>query len=152
MNEPASDLNQTSPDKAHSRLIILIILCLVLLLGKYSPKLTSITATILQRNTGHTSSLRVAADLNSISAALQTYEMHALALPTTKQGLHALTEKPTMLPIPKNHMRVMAIVPSDPWGEPYKYRFPAEKSLKRYDIYSTGPDRQENTRDDMGNW
>lgn len=40
----------------------------------------------------------------------------------------------------------------DPWGEPYLYRNPGTKNPHKFDVYSKGPDKQENTPDDVGNW
>jgi general secretion pathway protein G len=46
----------------------------------------------------------------------------------------------------------MEEVPKDPWGQPYKYRYPAVSSKKPYDVYSVGADGQDGTPDDIGNW
>jgi len=95
---------------------------------------------------------RVDSDLQAIALALQSYESRALRMPTTEQGLQALVEKPTIEPIPENYRAFMEEMPKDPWGQAYKYRFPAQKSKKPYDIYTAGPDGQEGTEDDIGNW
>ncbi len=39
----------------------------------------------------------------------------------------------------------------DPWGRPYQYRYPSIRSKRPYDIWSLGPD-QEDEHDDIGNW
>lgn len=95
---------------------------------------------------------RVSADMDKISLALQSYEGRALRVPTTEQGLEALVEKPTLEPIPENYRPYMEELPKDPWGQPYKYRFPAQKSKKSYDLWTVGPDGAEGTDDDIGNW
>ena len=95
---------------------------------------------------------RVDSDLQAIGLALQSYESRALRMPTTEQGLMALVEKPTLEPIPENYRAFMEELPKDPWGQPYKYRFPAQKSKKTYDIWTLGPDGQDGTDDDLGNW
>ncbi len=95
---------------------------------------------------------RVDSDLQAIGLALQSYESRALRMPTTEQGLMALVEKPTLEPIPENYRAFMEELPKDPWGQPYKYRFPAQKSKKTYDIWTVGPDGQDGTDDDLGNW
>jgi general secretion pathway protein G len=43
-------------------------------------------------------------------------------------------------------------VPTDPWGHPYVYRFPAVRSTNDYDLYSRGPDGVGESADDIGNW
>jgi general secretion pathway protein G len=95
---------------------------------------------------------RVDSDLAAINIALQSYESRALRMPTTEQGLNALVEKPTIEPIPERWRSFMEEVPKDPWGQPYKYRYPAVSSKKPYDVYSVGADGTEGTEDDIGNW
>jgi general secretion pathway protein G len=95
---------------------------------------------------------RVDSDLAAIGIALQSYESRALRMPTTEQGLIALVEKPTTEPIPERWRSFMEEVPKDPWGQPYKYRYPAVSSKKPYDVYSVGADGQDGTPDDIGNW
>ncbi|MCB1276091.1 type II secretion system major pseudopilin GspG [Prosthecobacter sp.] len=95
---------------------------------------------------------RVDSDLQAIGLALQSYESRALRMPTTEQGLHALVEKPTIEPIPENYRAFMEEMPKDPWGQEYKYRFPAQKSKKPYDVWTVGADGQDGTEDDIGNW
>lgn len=43
-------------------------------------------------------------------------------------------------------------VPKDPWGSPYIYNNPGTHNSSSYDLYSPGPDKQENTEDDIVNW
>lgn len=95
---------------------------------------------------------RVKGDIQTISTALDAYSYGAGRYPTTEQGILALTEKPTAAPVPDRWHRYMNEIPSDPWKQPYKYRYPAQKSKDPYDVYSVGKDGQENTADDIGNW
>ena len=91
-------------------------------------------------------------DLNAIATQLQLYEARCQRLPTQDQGLEALVSKPSKEPIPDRWMALMEELPKDPWGQPYKYRIPAQKSKKAYDVWSLGKDGQDGTADDMGNW
>lgn len=43
-------------------------------------------------------------------------------------------------------------LPKDPWGNPYVYRVPGSHNETGYDLFSTGPDGQEGTQDDVVNW
>ncbi|MDI1312718.1 type II secretion system major pseudopilin GspG [Prosthecobacter sp.] len=95
---------------------------------------------------------RVDSDLQAIGLALQSYESRALRMPTTEQGLMALVEKPTLEPIPENYRAFMEELPKDPWGVPYKYRFPATKSKKPFDVWTAGPNGVDGDEDDLGNW
>jgi len=40
----------------------------------------------------------------------------------------------------------------DAWGQPYQFRSPGKHNPTGYDIYSKGPDQQDGTVDDIGNW
>jgi general secretion pathway protein G len=43
-------------------------------------------------------------------------------------------------------------LPIDPWNHPYVYVFPGRHNTTSYDLYSMGPDGQDGTADDIGNW
>lgn len=44
-------------------------------------------------------------------------------------------------------------LPKDPWGNSYRYEFPAtHNKMNVPDIWSLGPDGQENTEDDIVSW
>ncbi len=40
----------------------------------------------------------------------------------------------------------------DPWGNRYEYRNPGSHNNSSYDLWSTGPDRTDQTTDDITNW
>lgn len=91
----------------------------------------------------------------SIRVPLMSYRRDMGDYPSTAEGLQALLTPPAAkaerwrgpyLEAPGGRL------PTDPWGEPYQYRYPATKNTSGYDIYSKGPDRQADTADDIGNW
>jgi general secretion pathway protein G len=43
-------------------------------------------------------------------------------------------------------------LPIDPWDHPYVYVYPGRHNTSSYDLYSIGPDGQDGTADDIGNW
>ncbi len=43
-------------------------------------------------------------------------------------------------------------LPKDPWGTAYTYQNPGTHNTTSYDLYSSGPDKQQNTQDDIVNW
>lgn len=90
--------------------------------------------------------------LNSLQTALTSYSIRHGAPPTTEQGLAALTQKPSLAPVPEAYQRVMKIIPRDPWQRAYRYCSPARRSGGGYDLYSLGPDGVDGTPDDIGNW
>jgi general secretion pathway protein G len=47
--------------------------------------------------------------------------------------------------------RLLPKVPLDPWGQPFMFRCPREGDDEAWDIVSKGPDKKENTTDDIRN-
>ena len=136
---------KTRPASAFTLIEIVITLTIIAILASGSIYL-------LKGQIDSAKDTRVDSDLQAIGLALQSYESRALRMPTTEQGLMALVEKPTLEPIPENYRAFMEELPKDPWGQPYKYRFPAQKSKKPYDLWTAGPDGADGTDDDLGNW
>ncbi len=92
---------------------------------------------------------------STIPQNLMTFNTDCGRYPTTEEGLKALIEAPAQL---KSNNRwegpYITELPKDPWGNPYQYRYPSQKSNGRfkYDLWSMGPDGQNETEDDIGNW
>jgi general secretion pathway protein G len=94
------------------------------------------------------------AQMNSIKTALQGYEMHIGAFPSTSQGLKALFERPSDVSeddwdgpyLDGSYSQL-----KDAWGHEFTYKQPGEHS-KDYDLFSKGHDNQEGTDDDIINW
>lgn len=95
---------------------------------------------------------RVAADLMTFKTSLATYQGLNGFLPTTDQGLQALTAPPQSEPKPVSWQKLMDGLPKDAWGSDYVYVQPGKHNPDGYDLYSKGPDRIADTADDMGNW
>lgn len=95
---------------------------------------------------------RVENDLKALDLAIGGYMRNNYDRPPTQeQGLAALTTRPTSEPIPKKWRAYLKEEMLDPWGNPYQFRIPAQKSKEKYDIWSNGEDGQE-SEDDIGNW
>jgi general secretion pathway protein G len=80
-----------------------------------------------------------------IGKSLEIYKLQNGTYPTTAQGLQALVSPPKGRPI-------MDSLPKDPWGADYIYVLPGQKNPSKFDVRSKGPDGQEGTEDDIGNW
>ncbi len=95
---------------------------------------------------------RVDSDLKALDLALKSFERNNyFKPPTQEQGLAALVTRPTGEPQPERWRAYLEEPMRDPWGIEYQYRVPAQKSTKKYDIYSLGEDGVESD-DDVGNW
>ncbi len=80
-----------------------------------------------------------------IAKSIELYKLQQGSFPSTSQGLTALTSPPKGKPL-------MDKVPKDPWGSDYVYLSPGQKNPSKFDVRSLGPDKQEGTEDDVGNW
>ena len=95
---------------------------------------------------------RVDSDLKALDLAVKAYERNNyFKPPTQEQGLMALVERPTGDPQPERWRAYLEEPMLDPWGNEYQYRFPGQKSDKKYDLFSLGEDGVESD-DDVGNW
>jgi general secretion pathway protein G len=90
--------------------------------------------------------------VNSFNSEITRYKIDTGVFPTTEQGLAALKDPPA--PPPANWRGPYNKNPGqlDPWGSPYSYQFPGTRNQREPDIWSSGPDRQSGTADDIGNW
>lgn len=107
---------------------------------------------LLSGNVDTAKEIRVDSDLKALTNALLSYQIKSSRLPTNDQGLDALLTKPTKEPIPDNYRPTLDEQMKDPWGQPYKYRYPAQKSKKEFDVWSVGKDGKDGNEDDIGNW
>jgi general secretion pathway protein G len=90
--------------------------------------------------------------VQKLSGDLSLYEMANSSPPSTAQGLRALVEMPTGEPRPRKWSQREEKIELDPWGMEYLYEFPGKRNKTGFDVYSSGPDRQPGTADDIGNW
>ncbi len=86
----------------------------------------------------------------TLETPLVAYRVNMGHYPTTEEGLLALEKKPSDEAVNWRGPYVKKMNP-DPWGNPYEYVSPAERSSGGYDLWSLGPDGQE-SEDDIGNW
>ncbi len=91
---------------------------------------------------------------DSVKLPLMNYRMNTGHFPTTDEGLQALITAPDGEtswhgPYLDDSQKT---VPLDPWGHPYQYMSPGTHNPTSYDVWSVGPDGQNGTADDVGNW
>ncbi|MCX7017894.1 MAG: type II secretion system major pseudopilin GspG [bacterium] len=111
-------------------------------------------AVVAPRMVGRTKGARIIAakqQIRNIGTALYVYELKAGKFPTTQEGLQALLTKPSGLTDDDWDGPYMKEIPKDPWGEECIYRSPGDVD-KDFDLVSKGPDKQENTEDDITNF
>lgn len=82
--------------------------------------------------------------IGTIAMQLQQYQAgHSGRLPNQSVGLNVLK---TMGAV-KTEEELL-----DAWGEPLIYNIPPKRGGDGFDLWSKGPDKLENTADDIGNW
>lgn len=94
-------------------------------------------------------------DIQALSNALNLYKLDNYNYPSTDQGLDALVKQPSGEPAAKNWRKggYVERVPKDPWGNPYQFLSPGEKS--DFEVWSMGADGRnggEGKNADIGNW
>ncbi len=99
---------------------------------------------------GHAESLTQFKVSEAFKTPLRAYKIHIGQFPTTAEGLLALVDdfgtEGWRGPYIERETHL-----KDPWGRPFRYRFPGVKNHGWYDLYSLGPDGIE-SEDDITNW
>jgi len=113
-----------------------------------------LAALVVPRMIGATAKARVSkatVEISNMRSALGEYEAEAQRFPTTAEGIKALIEKPAGWPEHVTWRRFLEkrSLPIDPWGNEYVYRCPGTLDPDGYDLFSTGPDGEEGTEDDI---
>jgi general secretion pathway protein G len=141
-----------SPARLDSRGFTLVeVMVVVAILG-------ILAALIVPKIIGRSDDARIVAarqDVATLVAALKLYRLDNQRYPTTDQGLKALTEKPTIEPVPNNWKTggYLDKLPRDPWGNPYQYLQPGVHG--ELDVFSFGADGQPGGTGndaDIGSW
>lgn len=89
--------------------------------------------------------------MSSVETALQSFEMNVGRFPTSDEGLKALVQCPSDVSEKFWIKPYLKEDPVDAWGREFIYVCPGEHNID-FDLYSTGPDGQKDTEDDIVNW
>ena len=94
-----------------------------------------------------------------LRGALESYEFDVSTFPTTEQGLGALLNAPADSDDEEGSASdwggpyLNQAVAKDPWGNEYQYAYPPERGASGFpDIWSFGPDGEDDTEDDIRSW
>ena len=140
--------NVRSSRRASSAGFTLIELLLVLVI------LAILMGVVVTKFTGRTKGAQITAattDISTLGVALDAYEVDNGSYPSNEDGLAALIQQPGNAPNWHGPYIKKDIVPVDPWGNQYVYRYPGTNNTSGYDLYSLGPDGREGS-DDIANW
>lgn len=101
---------------------------------------------------GGAKSQTAAVQIADLENAVELFRLEVGRYPTEAEGLRALVQAPSGA-VGWNGPYLRRGLPEDPWGNPYRYRYPGQHG--DFDIYSYGADNApggtgENA--DVGNW
>jgi general secretion pathway protein G len=92
------------------------------------------------------------AQVQMLESAIDTYHATTSMYPASLNDLVATPSDPKLAkrwagPYLKENKSLI-----DPWQNPYQYNSKGTNNKGGYDVWSMGPDGQNNTEDDLGNW
>jgi general secretion pathway protein G len=91
-----------------------------------------------------------AAQVGLYKSAINMYRMDTRQYP---DGLEALITKPSDAAMADRWSGpYMDKIAKDPWGNDYRLEAPGKHNADGFDVWSVGPDGQDGSADDIGNW
>jgi general secretion pathway protein G len=121
-------------DGGYTLVEILVVLAIIaLIMGLVGPRVLS----YLSDSKVKTARLQI----TNLTAAIDLYYLDTGSYPNGNDGLQALVTKPGNATSWNGPYLKTSTLPADPWGNPYRYRFPGERTP--YAIVSLGADGQE---------
>jgi general secretion pathway protein G len=85
-------------------------------------------------------------------SALNLYKFHTRDYPSDLNGLITKPGDANVASRWSGPYLDATKVPLDPWDHDYKFVAPGKHNPDSFDIWSMGPDGQDGTQDDIGNW
>jgi general secretion pathway protein G len=131
----------------HAGFTLIELLLVLIILGV-------LAAVVVPKFTGKTLQAQISGTKTSISnlgGAINNFEVENGRFPTSDEGLQALLQAPNGLAT----WHGPYIDPTglkDPWDQPFHYTCPGTHNPNGFDLFSSGPDKQEGTSDDITNW
>jgi general secretion pathway protein G len=125
---------------------VLLVMVIIVMLGAF-------VGVAIRNAQGQANVNAAKAQIQQLQSPLDLYRLNINSYPSTSQGLAALEAAPGDI---ANQSKWQGPyldkpVPLDPWDNPYQYMSPGNRNAD-YDLWSFGPDGQDGTADDIGNW
>ena len=136
-------LRRTAPRSAFTLIEVLLVLIILVILG-------SLAVNLFLGTQDRANIDAAKAQVGLLSVPINLYRLHMNKYP---QQLEDLWEEPsdTALVDKWGGPYVEQLKP-DPWGNPYQYTAEGQNNSNKFDFWSSGPDGQSGTDDDIGNW
>tara|TARA_E500000318_G_C3521936_1_gene196782 strand:+ start:332 stop:871 length:540 start_codon:yes stop_codon:yes gene_type:complete len=93
--------------------------------------------------------------LQNIEQGIMMFELDYRRVPNEDEGLEVLWNKEVLDPdadADKWKKYLTEALPNDPWGNEWGYRGEDPEYGEKYDLWSNGPDGEEDTEDDIVAW
>ena len=113
--------------------LLVVLAILALLAGLVGPQVMN----ALSDSKSKTAKLQI----EDFGAGLDLYSLDVGRYPTTDEGLSALVSNPGGSAKWNGPYLKKRVIPQDPWGNDYQYRYPGENGP--YDLFSLGADNRE---------
>jgi general secretion pathway protein G len=135
------------PRKAFTLVEIIIVIALIgVIMSLTIPQI----AGIFEDSKVDAEKLKVTKTLPSV---LMRYNTHVGHYPSTEEGLGVLLNPPQNGADRWKGPYVDSTKDlTDSWDNPYQYKYPGTRKSRSFDLWSVGPDKQDGTGDDIGNW
>ena len=104
--------------------------------------LIGLVAPAVMRQFGSAKEKIATQSVERLATVLDMYKLDVGVYPTTDQGLRALITQPQGVPHWNGPYLKGDKLPEDPWGRPFVYRSPSDRSGHEFDLYSLGPTGQ----------
>lgn len=114
--------------------LLVVLAILGLLIGLVAPRVLGVFGTAKEKI--------VRLNIANLGTDLDMYKLDVGSYPSTEQGLQALLIRPADIANWDGPYIKGTRLPVDPWGHPYVYRSPSERTGFQYDLYSLGPTGQ----------
>src|SRR5919198_5753664 len=124
-------------------LVVLVILGLVA--GLVGPQ--------VMKHVGTSKTKTAFLQIEELSSALEMYKLELDVYPSSEQGLAVLVQRPAGVEKWNGPYLRKPVLPKDPWGRDYRYRFPGQHAA--FDLYTLGADNAEGgdgENADVANW
>jgi general secretion pathway protein G len=123
---------------------VLLVLVILVVLGSI----------VVPMVTGIGEGANVKAATVQVAALERMIDMYKFELKQLPGSLDDLVNEPSDPKLAKNWHQYMKANKElvDPWDNPYKYEAKGKKNQGSYDVWSLGPDGQDGSEDDIGNW
>jgi len=116
--------------------------------------MTTVVVVNLLPETGKARLQKAKSDIRIIEQALEMYHLDILDYPEEDAGLEALRGQPSGVDAARYRQGgYVKLLPNDPWGNPYVYRYPGDNGV--FDLLSYGADGEEGGEGlnaDIVNW